>query len=40
MTENMTAQQIKAAAQALAPRIESRAAEIAALRRLPTDLVG
>jgi len=38
-TQLMTAEDIRRAALALAPEIESRAAEIAALRRLPADLV-
>jgi alkylation response protein AidB-like acyl-CoA dehydrogenase len=39
MTNTMDAAAIKEAARALAPQIETRAHEIAALRRLPTDLV-
>jgi alkylation response protein AidB-like acyl-CoA dehydrogenase len=39
MTETMTPAAIKAAARTLAPEIESRAGEIAELRRLPADLV-
>ncbi len=39
MTEPLTAEQILANVRALAPRIAARAAETAALRRLPRDLV-
>jgi indole-3-acetate monooxygenase len=39
MPESLTAEQILANAQALAPEIASRAAEAASLRRLPRDLV-
>ena len=39
MTESLTPEQILANARALAPEIHSRAAEFAALRRLPRDIV-
>ena len=39
MAESMTGADIKAAALKMAPQIEARAEEIAALRRLPADLV-